>query len=262
MPVDLNLAGHTVVVTGASKGIGLSIARAFAQQGCHLHLVARSKIELERISTELSQAYSVNVSISAIDLQSSEAVAHIIDACPQTDILVNNAGDIPSGTLDEVDDARWKASWDVKIFSSISLTRAYFPGMKARRSGVVINIIGIAGDVLDPTYIAGSVGNAALTAFTKTVGGWSPQFGIRVVGVNPGPVQTERLERIQKNVAARKFGDQSRWSEITETLPFGRAAQSDEIAFAALYLASDQARYISGAVLTVDGGMSAGRKIM
>lgn len=262
MQSDTGLVGRSVVITGASKGIGLSMARAFARESCALHLVARSKADLETAANELSAAHSVKVSITDVDLRAPNAVSRIVSDCPNADVLINNAGDIPSGTIEEVDDAAWKDSWDVKIFSSIALTRAYLPSMKDKSFGIVINVTGIAGDMLDATYIAGSVGNAALTAFTKCVGAWSPQFGVRVVGINPGSVQTSRLERIQKKAAVRAYGDESRWAELAKTLPFGRAADPDEIASAAVYLASNKASYISGAILTIDGGISAGRRII
>lgn len=256
------MSGRQVVITGASKGIGLAAAMAFARSGCDVHLVARSEQGLRSVADQIVSLYGVRASFSAVDLQADDAASKIVLDCPHADILVNNAGDIPGGTIEDVDEHRWKASWNVKIFSSVALTRAYLKTMKERRFGVIINVIGIAGELLDATYIAGSVGNAALTAFTKAMGAWSPQFGIRVVGLNPGAVATDRLERIHRRAASEQFGTEERWRELASGLPFGRAARADEIAAAMTYLASDEASYISGAILTIDGGTSAGRRIV
>jgi NAD(P)-dependent dehydrogenase (short-subunit alcohol dehydrogenase family) len=97
---------------------------------------------------------------------------------------------------------------------------------------VIVNIIGIGGDLLDPTYMAGAVGNAAMSAFTKSLGSTSHKFGIRVVGVNPGACATERYERLARAKAQERYGDPNRWQDATSTLPFGRPASPDEIATA------------------------------
>jgi 3-oxoacyl-[acyl-carrier protein] reductase len=256
------LGGRTALVTGGGKGIGLAIARAFAAQGCRLHLVGRSADALRSAADEIARDFEVGVSVTAVDLKVRGAAARVLSECPHPDILVNNAGDIPGGTIETVDETKWRDSWDVKVFGSIDFVRLVLPSMKERGGGVIVNILGVAGDLLDATYIAGSVGNAALAAFTKAMGAWAPQFGIRVVGVNPGPVSTERLVRIQKSIATRTLGDESRWQEASQTYPFGRAATPEEVAAAVVFLASDASRYTSGAVLTIDGGMSAGRSMM
>jgi NAD(P)-dependent dehydrogenase (short-subunit alcohol dehydrogenase family) len=122
-------------------------------------------------------------------------------------------------------------------------------------------VIGISGDILDASYIAGSVGNAAMTAFTKTLGSTSHKFGVRVVGVNPGPCATERYERLARAKAQERYGDPERWREALSTLPFGRAASPDEIAAAVVFLASPLSAYTTGAILTIDGGLTGGHEI-
>jgi NAD(P)-dependent dehydrogenase (short-subunit alcohol dehydrogenase family) len=260
--MQLRMNGRQVIITGGSKGIGEAAARAFAQLGCNVHLVARNETRLRTLCDELSTRDNIRATYSAVSLDEPDAANIVADACRQADVLINNAGDIPNGSIEQLDNKRWKASWDVKIFSAIALSRLFLEGMKQRKSGVIINVIGIAGDLLDGTYIAGSVGNAALAAFTKALGAWTPQFGIRVVGVNPGAVATDRLERIHRQSARELYGDETRWPELSQSLPFGRAARPEEVADAMTYLASDQASYISGSILTIDGGVSAGRRIV
>jgi len=259
--MELNLTGKTVLITGASKGLGLAIARRFASEGCDLHLAARSQGLLEEAADAIRRKYPVKVKVLAIDLAQRGFAERVADACGDVDVLVNNAGDVPSGSLEAVDEERWRAGWDSKIFNYINLSREYFRRMKARGEGVIVNVTGIAGDLRDASYIAGSVGNAALAAFTKALGSTSHKFGVRVVAVNPGPCATERYEKLARAKAQERFGDAERWREGTSTLPFGRPASPDEIAAAVVFLASPISAYTTGAVLTVDGGLTGGREV-
>ncbi len=168
-------------------------------------------------------------------------------------MLVNNAGSIPPGTLLQVDDARWRAAWDLKVFGFIGLTRALYPVLKTR-SGVVVNVIGAAGESFDPNYITGSTGNAALMAFTRALGRAAPADGMRVVGINPGPVATERMEMLLRARAERELGDPALWMTLTAPMPFGRAASPEEIAAAVAFLASPCSGYTTGTILTINGG--------
>jgi NAD(P)-dependent dehydrogenase (short-subunit alcohol dehydrogenase family) len=162
---------------------------------------------------------------------------------------------VPGGPIDKVDEATWRAAWDLKMFGYIDMSRRYFDRMKARQRGVILNIIGIGGERLDFNYIAGSTGNAGLMAFTRALGGRSPDFGIRVLGINPGPVATERMEFLGRERAAREFGDPERWREKFSHMPWGRPATCDEIAASVVFLASDLSSYTSGTILTIDGGI-------
>jgi NAD(P)-dependent dehydrogenase (short-subunit alcohol dehydrogenase family) len=259
--MDLHLNGKVVLITGGSKGLGLAMAHRFAAEGCHLHLAARSQAALDDAANAIRSQYSVKVSTLAIDLAQRGSAGRVAETCGDIDILVNNAGDIPSGSLETVEEDRWRAGWDTKVFNYINLSREYFRRMKARQAGVIVNVIGIGGDLLDASYMAGSVGNAAMTAFTKALGSTSHKFGIRVVGVNPGACATERYERLARAKAQERFGDPDRWSEASSTLPFGRPATPDEIAVATVFLASPLSSYTTGAILTIDGGLTGGREI-
>jgi NAD(P)-dependent dehydrogenase (short-subunit alcohol dehydrogenase family) len=128
--------------------------------------------------------------------------------------------------------------------------------MKARGHGVIINDIGAAGERFDHDYIAGSVGNAALMAFTKSLGGRSLHHGVRVVGINPGPVQTDRIITLMKTRAKNQLGDESRYPELMKNFPLGRAAKPREIADMMAFLASDRSGYTSGVIITIDGASS------
>ena len=174
MSLELDLAGRCAVVTGASAGIGAGIARRLAAEGVHLYLSARSKQRLEALATELHGAHGVDVTPLALDLGHSDAQQELAAAAAAADILVNNAGAIPSGTLEQVDEATWRTAWDLKVFAAINLSRALYASMRERGRGVILNVIGTAADKPTADYIAGSTANAALVAFTRAMGSaWS-----------------------------------------------------------------------------------------
>jgi 3-oxoacyl-[acyl-carrier protein] reductase len=254
--MDLEIKDRRALVTGGSKGIGLGVARRLAAEGCDLVLVARSGAELDHAAEGIRAETGRAVAVLPIDLSERGAAARIVAAHPDIDILVNNAGAIPTGTLEEISDQAMRESWDVKVFGYIDLCRHYMPRMRKRKDGVILNIIGVAGEALDAKYIAGSVGNAALIAFTKALGSTSIGDGVRVVGVNPGPVLTERLMDRMRKRATERFGDADRWPEIASTMPGGRAAHVDEVAATAALLCSSLSSYTSGAVINIDGGIS------
>jgi NAD(P)-dependent dehydrogenase (short-subunit alcohol dehydrogenase family) len=256
--MDLHLSGKRILITGASKGIGYAVAEAFAQEGCHLRLVARSESALEIAANNLHVAYGIDVQIQPLDLAHRDSAEKFQSLCEGIDVLVNNAGSIPSGTLLDINEARWRDAWDLKVFGYINLSRACFGAMKdSAKGGVIVNVIGTTAERLDSNYIAGSSANASLVAFTRALGSTSDAAGVRVLGVSPGPVESDRLEMLVKRRSVTRFGDESRWREILLNMPFGRHAKPAEIAASVVFLASSRSSYTSGAVLTIDGGLAA-----
>ena len=152
---------------------------------------------------------------------------------------------------------KWREAWELKVFGYLNTTRAMLEKMYARKKGAVVNIIGLAGESYNYDYVAGTTANAGLMAFTRAVGSKSVDQGVRVVAINPGPVETDRLVMLRRADAQAKFGDPERWRELTTHMPFGRPAEPDEIADLAVFLASDRASYISGVVMTLDAGQAA-----
>ncbi len=256
--MDLHLRGKRVLITGASKGIGAAAAEAFAEEGCHLHLAARNGAMMEELAQRLRKAHGVEVTCHVTDLRSTADLARLAEKAWPVDILVNNAGDIPQGTLEIVDEAKWRHAWELKVFGYINLTRLVYARMKAQGHGVIINDLGAAGERLNAGYIAGSTGNAALMAFTRTLGGSSLKDNIRVVGINPGPVETDRMTYRLKEVAKRQLGDENRYRELVKGYPLERAAKPREIADMMAFLASDRSGYTTGVIVTIDGGLTAG----
>ncbi len=255
--MDLNLRGKRVLITGASKGIGAAAAEAFAEEGCHLHLAARNAEALETLAQRLRKAHGVEASIHAVDLRQSDQLARLAEVASDIDVLINNAGDIPGGSLDKIDEQTWRHAWDLKVFGYVNLTRLVYARMKQHGHGVIVNDIGAAGEWFDANYITGSAGNAALMAFTRALGGQSLKDNIRVVGINPGPVATDRVISLSKRQAADRLGDENRYQEIMAGFPLGRAAKPREIADMMAFLASERSGYTSGVIMTIDGGLSA-----
>jgi 3-oxoacyl-[acyl-carrier protein] reductase len=254
--MELGLTNRTALITGASRGIGRAVALQLAAEGCNVCLVSRTESTLEDVRSTIRGQHNVRAEILAADLSQSASIPRVLAAFPKIDILVNNAGAIPRGTIGEIDEPKWREAWDLKVFGFINMCRAYLPGMAARRSGVIINIIGHAGEKLNADYIVGSVGNASLMAFTKALGGASVADGVRVVGINPGPTATDRMVNRLRREATEQFGDAERWPELTKPLPFGRAGRPEEIAAMTAFLASDLSAYTSGTVITIDGGLA------
>jgi len=240
--MDLNLKGKRVLVTGASKGIGRACVEMLEKEGCAVLGTSRS--------------IAPGPKTMAADLSQPGVAGRLADWAGDLDILVNNAGAIPGGDLLKVDEDTWRKAWDLKLFGYINLTRAVYARMKAKKRGVIVNVIGAAGEKMNAAYIAGSAANASIMAFTRALGGASHADGIRVVGINPGPVETDRLVSLHKQMAQTRLGDPERYRELFKDMSFGRPATPEEIANAVAFLASDRSAYTTGCILTIDGGSS------
>ena len=255
--MDLKLKGRTVLVTGASKGIGLSVAQWFAREGCNLRLSARSGDALKKEGDAMAKAHGVDVQSLALDLSKESERRKLTDAWPDVDVVINNAGDIPAGSIEDIDEEKWKAGWDLKVFGYISLTRHYLNRMKPKGRGVIINIAGSAGERPSYGYIAGSMGNLSIMGFSEAIGAESTRWGVRVLCVNPGPIETERLVKLGRKRAEQQLGDADRWREGFKSFPFGRPGTCDEVSAMVVFLASDLSSYTSGTVISVHGGLPA-----
>ena len=252
--MDMDIAGKRVLITGGSKGVGLACGAAFAAEGCDIILASRDPAALETAAAGIRARHNVNITTHAADLSDAGARVAMQAAFPDIDILVNNAGAIPGGTIHDISLARWQEAWALKVFGYIHLCQLYLPGMEARKDGVIVNIIGMAGRAPRADYICGAAGNASLIAFTAALGGKSPDHNVRVLGIAPGATMTDRIITLSKSRAKTKFGDESRWQEMLAGLPLGRAGKPEEIAELAVFCASPRGGYLSGTTLDVDAG--------
>src|SRR6266567_1882712 len=219
--MDLKLGGKTALITGGSKGIGRATAEILAAEGCNVVIVSRSAETLAAAKAAIAQKSNVRVDTVAADLSDSRNIDQLAKDFPDIDILVNNAGAIPGGTLLDVSEETWRKAWDLKVFGYVNMCRAFYALMKARQAGVIVNV----------------AGNAALTAFSQSLGCVSAKDGIRVVALSPGPVETDRIITLMKKKAKDRTGSADNWRDLRKPLPFQRCATPEEIGAAAAFLA-------------------------
>ena len=256
--MDVGLLGKSVLITGASKGIGRACAFAFANEGASVvHAVGRSQEDLSSLQKNIAAASNTVVKTYAMDLTDKKLRDELISETKDVDILINNAGAIPSGSVFSVTEDAWREGWELKVFGYIEMTRAFYSIFRERGHGVILNDIGNSGENPDFDYVAGSTGNSALMTFTKAMGGTSLDYGVRVLAVNPGPVDTGRMEKMLRQRATMLFEDEERWQELLARFPGGRASTPEEIATSIVFLSSPLASYINGCIVTIDGGISA-----
>jgi NAD(P)-dependent dehydrogenase (short-subunit alcohol dehydrogenase family) len=252
--MDLKLNGKRVLVTGASKGIGLACAEVFAAEGAEIVMVARDAARLEAAAAGVRAKHQGPITTIAADLSKGPERERLWSEAGAIDILVNNAGAIPGGGLLDLSMDTWEEAWSLKVMGYIHLTKLALGAMKDRGSGIIVNVIGMAGRSPRYGYVCGATGNAALMAFTGAIGGKSQEWGVRVFGINPAATRTDRIMSLSKQQAKAAHGDESRWEEMLTGLPLGRLIEPVEIANAAAFLASPACGYVSGAILDVDGG--------
>jgi NAD(P)-dependent dehydrogenase (short-subunit alcohol dehydrogenase family) len=256
--MKLELEGKVVLITGGSKGIGYACAEAFAAEGARLALVSRSAANLDAASATLAamghQAYCLSADLVQRDA-GEKAVAEVERALGPVEVLVNSAGAAKRYAPEELDVAAWHDAMDAKYFSYVHAMQAVLPGMLARARGVIINIIGMGGKVAGPVHIPGGAANAALMLVSAGLANAYGRKGIRVNAINPGLTLTGRVE---EGIAAESRRSGAAQAELlargAERIPLGRFAKPEEIASVALFLASKQASYLTGAILPMDGG--------
>jgi len=258
--MDLGLAGKVVLVTGGSKGIGYACAEAFAAEGARVALVSRSEANLKAAAARLAakgyKAFCVSADLIQRDA-GERVVAEVERALGALDVLVNSAGAAKRYPPEELDVAAWHDAMDAKYFSYVHPIQAVLPGMLARGRGVIINIIGMGGKVAGPIHLPGGAANAALMLLSTGLANAYGRKGIRVNAINPGLTLTGRVEE--------GFAAESRRSGVApaelltrsaQRIPLGRCANPEEIASVAVFLASGQASYVTGAIVPMDGGVN------
>lgn len=254
------LRGKVAVVTGAGRGIGRAIALAFAQEGADLVLAARSVDKLNEVAAEI-QAGGRQALVVPTDVTSEASIGNLRDRTLEhfgrVDILVNNSGvGGPAAPLWEIDPQDWDETFAVNVRGVYLCCRAFLPAMVARRSGVIINIGSMTGKrpLVNRTPYAAS--KLAVVGLTRTLAWEVGPYGIRVNVISPGPVEGERIEWVVRRLAeARGVSVAEARRSLTEASPLGRFVLADEVARAAVFLASDMASAITGEDLNVSAGI-------
>ncbi len=242
------LENQIAVVTGAGRGIGRAIALKFAAEGADVACISRTAENAEKTAVEL-RALGRKAWAHALDVADATAVASaakkILAECGRVDILVNNAGVTRDGLIVRMSDGDWDAVLDTNLKGAFLVTKAFSRGMIKQRSGRIINIssvIGLIGNAGQCNYAASKAG---LIGLTQSIARELASRGITVNALAPGFIETDMTAAL---------GEEAR-KELLKRIPLNRLGQPDDIANAALFLAGPAARYITGQVLTVDGGM-------
>ena len=259
--MDLGLSGRIVTVTGASKGIGFACAAAFLAEGARVAIVSRSRANLDDALARLPAGANAPEAFAA-DMIDAQATARTIDAIEAKlgpiDVLVNSAGAAKRYTPDDLDAAAWHAAMDAKFFSYIHPLDATVKRMAARGRGVIVNVIGMGGKVANTVHIAGGAANAALMLATVGYAAAYAPRGVRINGINPGQTATGRVQEglaVESKLTGVAVEELRKRSEAR--IPLGRMGTPEEVAQVALFLASDRASYVTGAVVPMDGGSGA-----
>ena len=248
-----SLANKTALITGSGSGIGAAIAEVFAQAGARVFVADRDEAAGRAVTAGIPRAEFLLLDVTS-EPQCDEAARGILAAAGHLDILVNNAGIVHVGTLATTTGADFDRVLSVNLRGVFNVTRAFLPSMLARKSGVIVNLASIAGLIAVRDRLAYTVSKHAVVGLTRAMALDHARDGIRVNAICPGRVETPFVASILANapdpVALR--------AEMTATQPMGRMGTPQEIAYAALYLASDEAAFVTGATLCPDGGWSAG----
>ena len=257
--MDLGLGGRRAIITGASRGIGAATALAFANEGARVALIGRDEAALRAVAATAGDGAVISVA----DLSTADGVDRAIGECVQglggVDILVNNAGASPNGTIDDITDEQWQASFDLKVMGYVRSMRAVLPHMRSQHFGRIVNVGGTAGIRATPGYVLASL-NAALVHVTRSTAEHVGKDGINVVSLHPGPTMTDRLRTmLARGADAAGVGvDEFAATRIAPELPLGRVGTPEEVARMIVVLASDVAGWVTGGGVTIDGGAARG----
>jgi len=258
--MDLKLKGKVVLITGGSKGIGLACARGFAQEGAKVAIVGRNAETLAAAKAELA-AEGHQMCTHAADLidpaSAGPMVAAVEAAIGPVDVLVNSAGAAVRTAPQELTAAAFHAAMDAKYFTYVHAMQAVLAGMLVRGRGNIVNIAGTGGKVPNPIHLPGSAANASLMNVSAGLAATWGSKGIRVNAINPGSTFTGRVQgalEAQSKMTGKPTDELLKASEAR--IPLGRYAKPEEVADVTLFLASERASYVTGVILTMDGGVN------
>ena len=258
--MDLKIQGKTVLVSAASKGIGRAAAESFIKENCKVAICSRSQQNLMKAAEEIKKSLNVEPFWVVCDLNKLDdienAVKQVSDKLGDIDILVNNCGGPIPGKMDELEDDDWSDAFEQVLMSAVRMTRAALPGMQAKNWGRIINVTSLSVKQPIDNLLLSNALRSAVTAWAKSLSNDVGYYGITVNNVAPGYTLTGRLYELAVT-RAKETGDSHEHvlAAMANNVPLKRLARPDEVASLIVYLASEQAGYITGSTLQVDGGV-------
>jgi 3-oxoacyl-[acyl-carrier protein] reductase len=254
--MDLQLRGKVAIVTGASKGIGRSIAQTLAAEGMRVTVVARSREQLASLAAPLGDSCLVQSADLTDPGVPAGVVAATVDRFGRLDVLVNNAGSTKRGDFLTLSESDWADGFGLKFFAAMRCSRAAWPHLQAS-CGTIVNIIGVGGRTGSAEFAIGGAVNAALMNLTKVLADRGVKDGVRVNAINPGGNKTDRLVTRLKNFAAERHLDLADVEhEMAKSFGVARFGEPEEIARLVAFLASPQAAFCQGSIVDADGGQT------
>ncbi|HLZ26452.1 MAG TPA: SDR family oxidoreductase [Chloroflexota bacterium] len=263
--MDLGLRGRTAIVAAASQGLGKGVARALAAEGANVVMFSRTQAAIESAAADVQTAAAIGARVVGLaadvtrtaDLEG--VVKTTLDSFGSVDVLFNNAGGPKPGMFDTLTDDDWQGAVDLNLMSAIRLTRLCLPSMRAGHWGRVITSTSSSVKQPLPTLMLSNAVRSATTAWSKTLSDQVAADGITVNTLAPGRIETERIVQIDTDLAQRTGRSRQEVErDALATIPLRRYGRPEEFGAAAAFLASEQASYITGVTLLVDGGLFRG----
>ena len=257
--MDLGLKGKVALVTGGSKGIGKAVARGLAQEGARVAICARTKADVEAVAKELASATGGEAFGVAGDLTRPDDVQRIVDATVarfgRVDVLVNNAGAAPGGLLLDLTEEQWQGALQLKFMGYVRCMKAVIPHMLKQGGGRIVNVVGNDGVKPIGVELSPSAANAADLAVTVALAEQYGRNNICINAINPGPVATERWDGLVAGIAkVRNISVEEAQKRAERSIPLGRICTPEEVANVVVFVASERASFMNGALITLDGG--------
>lgn len=257
--MNLGLKNRIALVTASSKGLGRASAEALAREGAKIAICARDGKLLKVAADEIASATRSEVLAIPADVNSSRDIERVVKETVRhfgtLHILVTNAGGPPAGYFEEFDDKQWQEAFNLTMMSAVRLIRAAIPQMQQEKWGRIVNITSVSvKEPIDNLILSNSI-RAAVHGMAKTLASQLAQYGITVNNVMPGYIQTDRVEKLAQHTAERTGKSVAEvLAESGRHTPVGRIGQPNELGALVAFLASEQAAYINGVSIPVDGG--------
>src|ERR1700760_3108621 len=257
--MEVRLDGRSAIITGASKGLGLAMAKEFAASGANVAILARNPDSLAEAQAIASQGASGRVETFSCDVSKSDEISKTFEAVTKAfkhvDILINNAGISRAMPSEQITDELWQEDLDLKLFAAIRLSRLVWPGMKARKWGRIINVLNTGAKAPRANGAPTAVSRAAGMALMKVLAGEGAPHGILVNGMLVGQIVSDQIARRHAREGANTPFEEY-VANTGKGIPVGRMGKAEEFAAMACFLCSDHAGFTTGTAINMDGGAS------